>query len=137
MTNTLTKKGHRIITKWFQPYMILESAKKHFDVFDYTFNGSTKFEMMDEFLKKIETSEKITVGLYMKNVNKFYLLTLKDGINQESDILALENLLFKNRFDSNENKDTDDWIEITEDTNKAFNLIDLGKAEASFILKIG
>ena len=72
----------------------------------------------------------------MKNVNKFYLLTLKDNLNEESDILALENLLFKNRFGSQENLDSDDWIEITTDTDRAFNMIDLGKAEASFIMDL-
>ena len=88
MANDLNKKGHRIVTKWFQPYMILESAKNFFNVVDYTFNGQNKFDIMDEFLSEIKKSEKITVGLYMKNVNKFYLLTLKDNLNEESDILA-------------------------------------------------
>lgn len=136
MANDLNKKGHRIVTKWFQPYMILESAKNFFNVVDYTFNGQNKFDIMDEFLSEIKKAEKITVGLYMKNVNKFYLLTLKDNLNEESDILALENLLFKNRFGSQENLDSDDWIEITTDTDRAFNMIDLGKAEASFIMDL-
>lgn len=129
------QKGHRIITKWFQPYMILESVKKYFDVTDYTFSGMNKFDVMDEFLEQIRTADTITAGLYMKNVNKFYLMKLKSGINQESDIAALENLLFKNGFESEENPDSDDWVEITQDTDKAFNMIDLGKAEAAFIMK--
>jgi len=136
MNNVLTEKGHRIVTKWFQPYMILESAKKYFDVTDYTFNGMTKFECMDKFLEEIKSSENITIGLYMKNVNKFYVLNLKPEYNEESDILALENLLFKNKFGSDENKESEDWIEITKDTDKAFNMIDLGKAEASFIMNL-
>ena len=86
MDKLLNQKGHRIVTKWFQPYMILESAKKYFDLKDYTFNGQNKFEMMDKFLEEIKNSEKITVGLYMKNVNKFYLLTLKNGIDENNDI---------------------------------------------------
>lgn len=136
MNNVLTQKGHRIITKWFQPYMILESAKKYFDVTDYTFNGITKFDTMDKFLNEIKQSNGITVGLYMKNVNKFYVLKLKQNIQQESDIMALENLLFKNKFNSDENYESDDWIMVTDDTDKAFNMIDLGKAEASFIMNL-
>ena len=72
----------------------------------------------------------------MKNVNKFYLLTLKDGIQENNDITALYNLLFKNQFNSDEHYDSDDWIEITTDTDKAFSMIDLGKAEASFIMNL-
>jgi len=111
-------------------------SKKYFDVTDYTFNGMTKFECMDKFLEEIKSSENITIGLYMKNVNKFYVLNLKPEYNEESDILALENLLFKNKFGSDENKESEDWIEITKDTDKAFNMIDLGKAEASFIMNL-
>ncbi len=136
MDKLLNQKGHRIVTKWFQPYMILESAKKYFDLKDYTFNGQNKFEMMDKFLEEIKNSEKITVGLYMKNVNKFYLLTLKNGIDENNDITALYNLLFKNQFNSDEHYDSDDWVEITTDTDKAFSMIDLGKAEASFIMNL-
>ena len=136
MDKLLTQKGHRIVTKWFQPYMILESAKKFFNLTDYTFNGISKFDTMDKFLKEIENSDKITVGLYMKNVNKFYLLQLKEEIKEKDDISALNNLLFKNQFNSEEHYDSDDWIEITTDTDKAFSLIDLGKAEASFIMKL-
>ena len=61
MDKLLTQKGHRIVTKWFQPYMILESAKKFFNLTDYTFNGISKFDTMDKFLKEIENSDKITV----------------------------------------------------------------------------
>ena len=136
MDKLSTQKGHRIVTKWFQPYMILESAKKFFNLTDYTFNGISKFDTMDKFLKEIENSDKITVGLYMKNVNKFYLLQLKEEINEKDDISALNNLLFKNQFNSEEHYDSDDWIEITTDTDKAFSMIDLGKAEASFIMKL-
>ena len=136
MDKLSTQKGHRIVTKWFQPYMILESAKKFFNLTDYTFNGISKFDTMDKFLKEIENSDKITVGLYMKNVNKFYLLQLKEEIKEKDDISALNNLLFKNQFNSEEHYDSDDWIEITTDTDKAFSMIDLGKAEASFIMKL-
>ncbi len=73
----------------------------------------------------------------MKNVNKFYVLVLKDEINEENDISALYNLLLNNQFDSDEHYDNDDWCQIIQDTDKAFNMIDLGKAEASFIMNLG
>lgn len=129
--------GHRVVTKWFQPYVILECVKKYFDVLDFTFTGKTKFETMDDFLKQIDSAQEITVGLYMKNVNKFYLLKLKPGVNQESDLSALENLLFKTGFDFGENTNFDEWVEIVPDSEKAFSMIDLGKAEAAFIVKQG
>lgn len=135
MTNNF-QKGHRIIKKWFQPYIILESAKKYFDITDYTFSGQNKFEMMDKFLAEIKHTTSIKFGLYMKNVNKFYLLTLKENLQQTSDIEALENLLLKDKFGTNENVDENDWLEVITDTDKAFSLIDLGKAEASFIMNL-
>lgn len=134
MTNNF-QKGHRIVTKWFQPYMILESAKKSFEITDYTFSGLNKFEMMDTFLGELRKKDSIKIGLYMKNVNKFYLLTLKEGLTQDSDISALENLLLKDKFGSDETL-ADNDIEITTDTDKAFNMIDLGKAEAAFIMDL-
>ena len=137
MEELLSQKGHRIVIKWFQPYMILQAAKKYFDIHDYTFNGLNKFECMDDFLNEINSAQKITIGLYMKNVNKFYVLVLKDGINQENDISALYNLLLNNQFDSDEHYDNDDWCQVIQDTDKAFNMIDLGRAEASFIMKLG
>ena len=136
MINVSTQNGHRIIKKWFQPYMIIESAKKNFDIIDYTFSGQNKFEMMNNFLEELNKKDTIKFGLYMKNVNKFYLLTLKKGLSQDSDISALENLLLKDRFGSDEIVNDNDWIEITTDTDKAFNMIDLGKAEAAFIMNL-
>ena len=38
------EKGHRIIKKWFQPYVILETVKKYFEVTDITFDGKTKLD---------------------------------------------------------------------------------------------
>lgn len=135
MTNISTQKGHRIITKWIQPYVILEYAKKYFDVEDYTFSGLNKFEIMDTFLAEIKKKDSIRLGLYMKNVNKFYLLSLKQDQSENTDIDAIENLLLKNKFGSNDIQ-VEDWYEITTDTEKAFNLIDLGKAEAAFIMNL-
>lgn len=135
----LNTKAHRVITKWFQPYNILESAKKYFELSDYTFNGMNKFDFMEEFLDEIKTSSKsvITLGLYMKNVNKFYVLKLKKEFNEKDDISALHNLLLTKEFSfSEEDEKNQNGINYITDTDKAFNMIDMGKAEASFIMNV-
>ena len=129
------EKGHRIIKKWFQPYVILETVKKYFEVTDITFDGKTKLDSMKNFISEINSSERITIGLYMKNVNKFYLLKLNNDTNTSSDITVLENLLSANNFDNPNVSDFHEWVEVIKDTDKAINLIDMGKAEAAFIMK--
>lgn len=129
------EKGHRIIKKWFQPYVILETVKKYFEVTDITFDGKTKLDSMKNFISEINSSERITIGLYMKNVNKFYLLKLNNDTNTSSDITVLENLLSANNFDNPNISDFHEWVEVIKDTDKAINLIDMGKAEAAFIMK--
>jgi len=132
-------KGHRIITKWIQPYVILETAKKYFDVSDYTFNGLNKFDFMETFLEEIKTSAKsiITMGLYMKNVNKFYVLKLKPEFEEKDDISAIHNLLLTKELEFTEKDQKEqEGIKYITDIDEAFNVIDLGKAEASFIMNI-
>ena len=79
---------------------------------DYTFDGFSKIELKKKFLKNLENEN--TFGLYMKNVNKFYLF--KGSV----DIDKLFSL------------NPEDYI-ITDDIAKPFDMIDMGKAEASFI----
>ena len=107
-----------VIIKWVEPYVLLETAKKSFEMKDFTFDGFNKNDVKKEFLKALEKSQ--SFGLYMKNVNKFYLfqshytidikefLTAKMGLNTE-DFYAVDN------FD------------------EPINLVDLGKAEAAFL----
>lgn len=140
---------HRIITKWVEPYVLLEKVKKYFDIKDYTFTGANKAEVKKEFLNAIEQSakEKISMGLYMKNVNKFYLLTLRENIEDILDkyevpevlktldltvlhkVILTEELAF-----SEEEQMAQDGIKYIKVENEAFDMIDLGKAEASFIM---
>lgn len=103
-----------IIKKWIEPYVLLETAKKHYSMKDYTFDGFSKNNVRTEFLKKLEKSD--TFGLYMKNVNKFYLFNGKNAI----DLKELYNF-------------SDEDFELTEDIEKLFSLVDLGKAEAGII----
>ncbi len=140
---------HRIITKWIEPYVLLESVKKYFDVKDYTFNGANKLSVKKEFLKELENSasSKISMGLYMKNVNKFYLLSLRESVDkildeyEVPDVLKTLDLtvlhkviLTKELGFTEEEQMAQDGIKYIKVENEAFDMIDLGKAEASFIM---
>lgn len=106
---------HKVLKKWIEPYVLLETLKKHFEMKDYTFDGYSKNLVKKEFLKALEKEN--TLGLYMKNVNKFYLFTS----NNEIDLDKV--------FDFQ----PEDY-ETSGDINKPFDLVDMGKAEAGFII---
>lgn len=140
---------HRIITKWIEPYVLLETVKKYFDVKDYTFTGANKAEVKKEFLNAIEKSskDKITMGLYMKNVNKFYLLTLRGDVNsildeynvpdelKTLDLTVLHKVILTKELGFTEEEQmAQDGIKYIKVENEAFDMIDLGRAEASFIM---
>ena len=140
---------HRIITKWIEPYVLLESVKKYFDVKDYTFTGANKNEIKQEFLSAIEKSakSKISMGLYMKNVNKFYLLTLRENVDEilneykvpdvlkNLDLTVLHKVIITKELGFTEEEQmAQDGIKYIKVENEAFDMIDLGKAEASFIM---
>lgn len=140
---------HRIITKWIEPYVLLETIKKYFDVKDYTFTGANKAEVKQEFLKSIEKSskDKISMGLYMKNVNKFYLLTLREDVSgildgfkvpevlKNLDLTVLHKVILTKELGFTEEEQmAQDGIKYIKVENEAFDMIDSGKAEASFIM---
>ncbi len=103
-----------IIKKWIEPYILLETAKKAYEMKDYTFDGFSKDAVKKEFLKALEKPN--TFGLYMKNVNKFYLFSGEKPI----DLKNLYNF-------------TEEDFELTNELEKPFSLVDLGKAEAGII----
>lgn len=105
---------HLIIKKWIEPYVLLEKAKAVCPMKDYTFDGFSKNNIKSEFLKALESPN--TFGLYMKNVNKFYLFTFQKEID------------FKDLYNFKE-----DDFEITDDIEEPFKLVDMGKAEAGII----
>lgn len=140
---------HRIITKRIEPYELLEKVKKYFDVKDFEFNGQNKEKVKAEFLQAIEDENKkqISMGLYMKNVNKFYLLTLcknVDGILNEYevpdvlkklDLTVLHKVLITKEFGYTEEEQmAQAGIKYIKQESEAFDMIDMGKAEASFIM---
>lgn len=103
---------HKILTKWIEPYVLLETLKEHCEIKEFTFDGFSKAAVQKEFLKYIDSDD--FFGLYMKNVNKFYA--------------------FKGQIDIDKlfGFETEDYI-ITNVLSEPFDMIDLGKAEASFI----
>lgn len=111
-----------IITKWVEPYKLLEYIKEFCQYSDYTFDGVTKNIEKKKFLKSLKNNTN-TIGLYMKNVNKYYLFTNTNNTN------ILDKLIEEFKFSESD-------FEISEDIEeRPFNLVDLGKAEASLILQ--
>ena len=140
---------HRIITRWVEPYVLLEKVKKYFDVEDFTFDGKTKAEMKAKLLEEIEKSskERISMGLYMKNVNKFYLLKLRENVDEILDeykvpevlktwdlIVLHKAIISKELGYTQEEQMAQDGILYIKQEEEAFDMIDSGKAEASFIM---
>lgn len=104
---------NKIITKWIEPYVLLETLKKDCKlVKDFTFDGFSKKEIKKEFLKQLEKENNF--GLYMKNVNKFYLFNGNVDIDKIFELTPID-------------------YEVTEDIEKPFEMVDMGKAEASII----
>lgn len=106
-----------IIRKWVEPYKLLETIKEYSSMEDFTFDGSNKAILKAHFLKQLRETKGF--GLYMKNVNKFYLFDTNCNVK---DLLVKAFELTENDF------------EISEDENKPFDEIDSGKAEASIIM---
>lgn len=147
--NLLVFPTHRIITKWMEPYVILEKVKKYFDVKDFEFSGNNKAEVKAKFLQAIEdeNEKQISMGLYMKNVNKFYLLTLRENVDsilnefevpdvlKKLDLTVLHKVLITKEFEyTQEQQMAQDGIKYIKQESEAFDMIDSGKAEASFIM---
>lgn len=110
-----------ILTKWVEPYKLLETIKEISTFKDFTFDGISKSIEKKKFLKELNKNE-TSIGLYMKNVNKYYMFT-------ECKTEIWPKLC-------NDFKLTETDYEISEDIeNKPFELVDLGKAEAILILR--
>lgn len=147
--NLLVFPTHRIITKWIEPYVLLEKVKKYFDIKDFEFNGQNKQDVKAKFLQEIEEENKkqTSMGLYMKNVNKFYLLTLRENVDsilneyevpdvlKKLDLTVLHKVIITKELEyTQEQQMAQDGIKYIKQESEAFDLIDSGKAEASFIM---
>lgn len=147
--NLLVFPTHRIITRWIEPYVLLEKVKKYFETEEFQFNGQNKNEVKTKFLQAIEDAnqKQISMGLYMKNVNKFYLLKLHENVSaildefevpdvlKKLDLTVLHKVLITKEFGyTQEEQMAQDGIKYIKQESEAFDLVDLGKAEASFIM---
>lgn len=108
-----------VVKKWIQPYLLIEYLKDFYSVTDLTFDGATKAAFKSKMFGAVEDGK---IGLYMKNVNKFYILDDVSGTNLKELIKEKLNL-------------SDADLEISTDNENALALVDMGKSEASFIIK--
>ncbi len=137
---------HRIITKWVEPYVLLEAVKKYFDLEDFTFVSENKEAVKKEFLAKLEeeNQKQISIGLYMKNVNKYYLMKIKEGavdeidapdVLKKLDLTALHELIITKELGyTKEEQMGQVGIKYIKQEFEAFDMIDKGSAEATFIM---
>lgn len=103
-----------VVKKWIEPYVLLETLKKHYQMKDFTFDGWTKNDVKADFYKALKQPQ--TLGLYMKNVNKFYVFFDALKFNAQD--------MFE--FESGD-------CETAADADSAISLVDMAKAEAVFI----
>jgi len=108
-----------VITKWIEPYRLLESIKEFYTYADYTFDGMNKEIQKSKFLKELEANAN-SVGLYMKNVNKFYLFKRAEDFDIISKLIEI--------FEFTQ----DDYF-YTDNIDEPFALVDMAKAEAGII----
>jgi len=108
-----------VIKKWIEPYILLETVKDYCDMTDLTFDGINKLSQKEKMFSALESNEK-SFALYMKNVNKFYVFTPVSDFDLLSKLVEVFSL-------------EDEDLQICENTEEALSLIDMGKAEASFL----
>ncbi|MBQ3311180.1 DUF1015 domain-containing protein [bacterium] len=140
---------HRILTRWVEPYVLLDKVKKYFDVEEIVFDSKNKLAKKTELLEKIEkeSAKQISMGLYLKNVNKFYLLKLRENVNKileeydvpevlrTLDLIVLHKVIISKELGyTQEEQMAQDGIMYIKQEDEAFDMIDSGKAEASFIM---
>ena len=102
-----------IIKKWLEPYVLLETLKKKYEMKDITFDGFSKNNAKQEMLNLITNN---AFGLYMKNVNKFYVFSSDKEITSDDLTTYLEI--------------TEEDFEYSSELDTAIGAIDLAKAEA-------
>ena len=140
---------HRILTRSIDSADLLEKVKKYFDVEEISFDSQNKLEMKSKLLEEIEKSskERISMGLYLKNVSKFYLLKLRENVDsilddhkvpdvlKTLDLIVLHKVIISKELGyTQEEQMAQDGILYIKQESEAFDMIDDGKANASFIM---
>ena len=144
--NLIVFPTHRIIKRQIDPYTLLEGVKKYFELEEMTFDSYSKAAVKKAFLARLEEENtgQITMGLYMKNVNKFYVLKLKSealalvdapDVLKKLDLTVLHELIITKELGFTKDEQmAQDGIKYIKQEAEAFDLIDSGAAEASFIM---
>lgn len=140
---------HRIITKNINPATLLEKIKKYFDIVEFNFDKENKKEIKAKFLQTIEDESKkqITMGLYLKNTAKFYILKLRENVDKildeykvpdvlkSLDLIVLHKVLISKELGyTQEEQMAQKGILYIKQEDEAFDMVETGKAEASFIM---
>ena len=108
-----------IITKWIEPYRLLETVKEYCEMTDYTFDGSNKIIQKNKMYGDLENNP-VKFALYMKNVNKFYVFNPDKEFDLKSKLVEV--------FDFKQ----EDYF-YSQDSEDALTMVDIGKSEASFL----
>lgn len=144
--NLIVFPTHRIITKRIEPFVLLEKVKKYFDIQEFDFTSLNKAQVKQKFLDEIEVAnqKQISMGLYLKNVNKFYLMKLNKDVSalidspdilKKLDLTVLHELIITKELGfTKEEQMSQDGIKYVKAESEAFDVIDSGEAEASFIM---
>ena len=140
---------HRIITRNIDTNDLLGKVKKYYDVEEFSFDSSTKAETRAKLLEEIEKSskERLSMGLYLKNVDKFYLLKLREKVDsileeykvpdvlKTLDLIVLHKVIISKELGfTQEEQMAQNGILYIKQEAEAFDMIDEGKANASFIM---
>lgn len=140
---------HRILTRNINKEDLLKKVEKYFDIEELPFDSSSKEVTKAELLEKIEASskERISMGLYLNSINKFYLLKLRENVNnildeyevpkvlKTLDLIVLHKVIISKELGySQEEQMAQNGILYIKQESEAFDMIDEGKAEASFIM---
>ncbi|MCD8025254.1 MAG: DUF1015 domain-containing protein [Candidatus Gastranaerophilales bacterium] len=134
---------HRIITKDISSEYIMQAVKKYYNVIEMPFTIQNKKEVKAKFLESLNGCGIIT-GLYLKGKNSFYVLTLKEGAEDEIqmpdvlkklDLVCLQELIITKELKyTKEEQMAQEGIKYIKQEFEAFDAIDNNKASASFIM---
>lgn len=108
-----------IITKWIEPYRLLETVKEYCEMTDYTFDGSNKFVQKNKMYDDLGSNQ-AKFALYMKNVNKFYVFNPDGEFDLEQKLIEVFDFKKEDYF-------------YSQDSEEAISMVDMGKSEASFL----
>ncbi len=140
---------HRIITRKIDIEKAFKSIEKYFDIQEYPFNDIDKDEVKRFLLEKIEkeAKEKIAFGLYVRNRKVFYLLTLREDVThilekyevpkvlRNLDLIILHKILISEEFGYTQDEQaSQNGVLYIKQEKEAFDMIDKGEAEMSFIM---